>query len=90
MMVGRKHDDHAVHVGEQPECEALVLDAVLHADDRLLAHAGGAQVVQHADGVLALDAEHDHVVVGELDLTDRRDHGQLDRRRDAGRLVAQS
>ncbi len=88
-VVSGEHDDHAVHVGEQPERLAFVLHAVLHAHDRLVGHAGGAEVVEHADGVLALDAEHEHVVVGDVDLADRRDDGQLDGPGAGGRLVAQ-
>jgi hypothetical protein len=52
----RAHDAHAIGVGEAPQHPALVLHAVLHADDGRLRWGHGHQLGQRVLGVLTLHA----------------------------------
>ena len=78
--------DHAVDAREVAQRAALVLDAVLRADDRRLDVAGGGlEVEQCALGVLGLHREDDDVVVGPLELAGVAD--SLDRQLDGAEVV---
>ena len=58
----RHHHRHPVHVREPPQRHPLVGDRVLHAEDRLVGHAGRAQPLQRRRRVLGLHRQQDRVV----------------------------
>ena len=67
--VGRgEEDEHRVDVREAAAGDALVLDAVLGADDGDVRAGGGAEVVERGGGVLRLHREDDDVVGRPRDL----------------------
>ena len=64
-------DEHPVHVLEAPQRLALVVDAVLRADDRDARRCSRCQRVERGRRVLALDRQEDGVAFLDLRLGGR-------------------
>ena len=62
------HHVHAVDAAEAPQRHAFVGHSVLAADHRDIVSGGRVQVRQGALGMLALDAQDDHVAIAKIDV----------------------
>ena len=68
-------DDHRIDVRERAEREGFVRDAILAAEDCLMADAGREQVGERAVCVLPFHGEDDNIVTAPVDVSRVVDRG---------------
>jgi hypothetical protein len=79
-----QQDEHGVDAGEPAQGEALVLDAVLRADEGNVRAGRGAQVIERRRGVLRLHRQQHDIIGGEADRGRVGDGGDGERTESSG------